>query len=60
MFCIQTEETLREQVTTGLSVGLGWEGNLSLVLQESAWKDVVILWMTDILSGTISPVHFQQ
>lgn len=41
MFCIQTEETLREQVTTGLSVGLGWEGNLSLVLQESAWKDVV-------------------
>lgn len=46
-------------VTAGLSVGLGWEGNLSL-LQESAWKDAVILWMPDILLGQISPVHFQQ
>lgn len=38
-----TQRTAETLVTAGLSVGLGWEGNLSLVLQESAWKDVVIL-----------------
>lgn len=60
---MQTEETLRRAemlVTAGLSVGLGWEENLSSVLQESAWKNVVILWMPDILSGQISPGHLQQ
>lgn len=63
MLCIQTEETqgtAEMLVTDALSVGLGWEGNPSLVSQESAWKDAVILWMPDILPGQISPVHFQQ
>lgn len=57
MLSIQREAALREQLKCWSQWGLGWEGNLSLVSQESAWKDVV---MPDILSGQISPVHFEQ